>query len=229
MKPAKPKPKTEIALAELQEIYLRDRDVVTYQRMFSEILPYARSLILKKTTGKIFLPPDLVDSAALEATVKFMSQYERLDFRIDTSFAGMLGFKVLEAMYGPKIIAADQIGSLNEHIENGKSKDTEFGDMQEAFNFTYMFRPDTQQIGEDPSDYLFNKESDAIDSVMSVVKDLQKSVDLHSYLMIGLAITQFIRKRKTYPKLRADFLNDPQREILDLAILEIKKRLGNTA
>ena len=225
----KPKPETEVKLAELQDKYLTDRDIVSYQLMFSVILPYARSLILKKTTGKIFLPPDLVDSAALEATVKFMSQYEKPDFRIDTSFAGLLGFKVLEAMYGPKIIAADQICSLNEHIESDKSKNTEFGEMSEAFNFTYLFRPDSAQIGEDPINYLFNREGDAIDSVMTVIRDLYKSVDLHTYFVVAIAINQFIRKRKTLEKFKEDFLNDKQREILDISLLEIRNRLANVA
>jgi hypothetical protein len=225
----KPKPRTEAVLTELQDLYLKDRDVVSYQRMFSEILPYARSLILKKTAGKIFLPADLVDSAALEATVKFMSQYERPTFRIDASFAGMLSFKVLEAMYGPKVIAADQISSLNEHIENGRSSDTEFGDMAEVYNFSYLFRPDSAQIGDDPSDYLFNKESDAIDSVLTVLKDLHKVCDLHSFFVICLGIVQFLRKRKSYGRFRDRFLNKSQREILDVAILEIKNRLANKA
>jgi hypothetical protein len=225
----KMKPRTELILSSLQDEYLKKRDIDTYQQMFSEILPYARSLILKKTAGKIFLPPDVVDSAALEATVKFMTQYEKPEFKISNSFAGMLSFKVLEAMYGPKVIAADQISSLNEHIDSGKIKNLEFGDMPETYNFTYLFRPDSAQVGEDPCNYLFNRDSDAIDSVLTVVDDLYKTCDLHTYFLVSLAIVQFIKKKKTFQRFRLKFLTTSQKEILDIALLEIKNRLANTA
>jgi hypothetical protein len=222
---SKVKPITEQLLTDLQEEYLKTRDIVVYQQIFSEILPYARSLILKKNTGKIWLSPDLVDSAALETTVKFMSLYQNPDFKINASFAGILGFKLLEALYGPKVVAADQISSLNEHIESEKSKETELGDMQEAFNFTYMFRPDNAQIGEDPANYLFNKESDVIQSIMSVFKDLHTSVSLHTYFLICIGALQFIMKTKTYNKYIELYLSDKLKELLDVTLLEVRNRL----
>jgi len=222
------KPETEIMLAALQESYLENRGIESYQRLFSALLPYSRSLILKKTVGKIFLPADLVDSTALEATIKFMSQYEKKEFRVDSSFAGLLSFKVLEAMYGPKIVAADQIISLNDHIERG-SKVTELGDMAESLNFTYLFRPDSNSIGEDPGDYLFRTENDIINSILTVFTDLYMGSDLHTFLVISIALDQFISKKKTYDRYVEKFLNEKQKDILELAILEIKNRLLGVA
>ena len=230
------KPETEQRLYELQKQYLENRSTgadaaarSAYQQIFSEILPYARSLILKKTTGKIYLPPDLVDSAALEATVKFMSSYEKPEFKIDSSFAGILSYKVLEALYGPKIIAADQIGSLNEHIETSKSKDTEFGDMAESFNFKYMFRPDNDTLTEDPANYLFNKNEDAINEVMTIITDLYAACTLHEFFLLSIGILHFIKKSKFYEAYRQFYLNERLRQTLDFAILEIYKRLKNVA
>jgi hypothetical protein len=225
----KQRPETEEKLFGLQEDYLKNRNVHVYQKIFSEILPYARSLVLKKTKGKIYLPPETVDSAALEATVKFMSQYEKEDFKVDKSFAGMLNYKVLESMYGPKILAADRIASLNEHLENGKSKETEFGDMAESFKFTYMFRPDNDNISDDPANYLFNRDEDAIESVMTVVKDLYVSVSLHYFFLVTMGILHNLSKSKTYESYRLLFLDDKARETLDIAMLEIYKRLKNVA
>ena len=175
------------------------------------------------------MPPDMLDSAALESTVKFMSQYEKPDFKIKNSFAGILNYKVLESMYGPKVIAADQIGSLNEHLENGKSKETEFGDMSESFHFTYLFRPDSDTMADDPSSYLFNKEADVINSIMTVIQDLYRSVSLRHYFLIAMGILQFLKKTKTYENYRNRFLDDKTREILDISILEVYKRLTGTA
>ena len=112
---------TEKKLMALQDLYLANRDVKHMQDMFLIVLPYARSSVLKKIRGRTFLNEDLVYEYAVDATIKFMSQYENPEFKVDTSFGGLLGLKVLEAMHGPKVIKADQIGSLNDHIENGKS------------------------------------------------------------------------------------------------------------
>jgi hypothetical protein len=225
----KQKPVTEQRLSDLQTEYLKTRDIKFYQLIFSELLPYARSLILKKTTGKIYLAPDLIDSAALEATVKFMSQYEKPDFRIDNSFAGILNYKVLESLYGPKVIAADQIASLNEHLESSKSRETEFGDMAESFNFTYMFRPDNANITDDPANYIFNKDQDSIESVMTVITDLYHSVSLYYFFLVTEGLYHYFNKTKTYDQYRTAYLDDKAKEILDVGILEVYKRLSSTA
>ena len=209
--------------------YVVTRDNKIYQKIFSSLLPYARSLILKKTRGKIFLPPALVDDAALESTVKFMCQYEKPDYRTKASFAGLLSYKVLESLYGPKIKAVDQIASLNEHIEKDRGHETELGDLAENYNFTYMFRPHAKDITDDPADYLFDKDNDAIDNIITVVKDVYKSVDLHSFFIITIAIYQFIEKSKTLERFKSLFFTPELTEIYDLSLLEINNRLRGCA
>jgi hypothetical protein len=222
------KPATEILLSQLEAEYLEKRDVNTYQRIFSEILPYARSLILKRTKGKIYLPPDLVEEAALESTIKYLSQYSNPLFTTRFSFGGLLSLKILESLYGPKIKANDQILSLNAHIESGKGKDTELGDLPENYNFTYLFRPNSDST-QDPVDYLFNKDTDAIDNIITVIKDVFRAVDLHSFYIISLAITQFIDKSKTLDKFKSIFFTPEITEVYDLSLLEIRNRLQGVA
>lgn len=223
-----PKPKTEELLVKLEKEYLETRDIIVYQRIFQELLPYAKSLILKKTKGKIFLPPALVEDAALESTIKFMSQYEKPGYFTRASFAGLLSYKILESLYGPKIRAADRIVSLNEHIENGKSHETELGDLAENYNFTYLFRPYNNDIVDDPANYLFDKNEDAINSILTVLKDVYKNVPIHSFFLISMGIYQFIEKSKTLQKFKELFFTSELENIYELSLLEIRNRLANT-
>jgi hypothetical protein len=238
---SKQKPVTEALLTRLEKEYLEERELRAesntpsaletqlYHQMFKELVPYARSLILKKTKGKIFLPPDIVEETALESTVKFMAQYEKPDFKTRASFAGLLSFKVLESLYGPKIKAADKITSLNEHIENGKSRETELGELSESYNFTYLFRPYDNDIIDDPANYLFNKETDAINNMMTVIKDLYKCTTLHQFYIICIGIWQFIEKSKTLEKFKELFFTHEINEVYEVALLELRNRLQGIA
>ena len=160
-----------------------------------------------------------------------MAQYENPKFKVDTSFAGLLNLKVLESMYGPKVIAADKIVSLNEHVENNKGAPgaTELGDLSEAYGFTYMFQSDSANMQSDPANYLFDRDQDAINSVLTVLNDLYMSTSLHYYFLVCIGILQFLKKKKTYEAYRERFLNKQTRDILDLAIMEIYNRLKNVA
>jgi len=222
------KPETEVKLTELQERYLLTRDVKIFQEIFTEILKYARSFVLKTTKNKIYLPPDLVNNAALEATVKFMSQYDKPDFCISTSFGGVLKYKVLEALYNPKQKKRDRIASLNQYIEK-RQKSTELGDLSESFNFTYLFRPDSDNIDKDPSHYMFNEKEDAINSVMTVITDLFGS-DLgeRTKLFIAIGVLRYIKK-DSFDDFTTKYLDDKEQDVLNLTLLEVRNRLANIA
>jgi hypothetical protein len=229
------KPATEQKLTELQKKYLKNRkgkdyqDSIYFQDMFKEMIPYARSLILKTTRGKIYLPPDLVDDAALDSAIKLMSQYEKPDFSIGSSFAGYLKFKVLESLYNSKIIKEDAVTSLNLLVENKGTTSTEFEDLQESLNFTHIFHPDSHKATEDPSEYVLDKKEDAIDSVLTVVTDLFLSLDLRVAMRVIIGILSFIRKHENYPEYREYYLTEEEVKILDLALLELRNRLANMA
>ncbi len=184
-------------------------------------------MVLKKTKGKIFLAPDLVNEISTGATIQYMVQYEKPNFKTRVSFAGLLSLKILEKMYGPKIKAADKISSLNEHIENGRGRETELGDLPENYNFTYMFRPYSKDIIDDPASYLFEKEEDAINNIITVIKDIYKTTNLHQFFMISLGITQYIDKSKTLDKLKELFFTSEINDIYEVSLLEIRNRLMN--
>ena len=216
---------TEKELTELQVIYLQTRDEDTFQKMFSILYPYSRSKVLKTTAGKKYLEPDLVDAYAAEATMEFLGQYDKPKFRVETSFGGLLGLKVLEVMYGPKIIKADQIGSLNEHLENGTSKVTELGDLQESLGFTFLWQGRSEDRTFDPSEYIFDKNEDVITSVMTTFKDLFKSCPTKQFMRVCVGVLHFIKKKRGYEKYRERVLSVAERKTLDLVLLEIMNRL----
>lgn len=227
------KPATEVRLSDLQEKYLETRNIEKYDQnpfyreMFQEMVPYARSLILKQTKGKIFLPPDIVDAASIDSTIKLMTQYNRPGFLIDRSFAGYLYFKIKETLYNDRLQKEDMTVSLNNIIET-KSKSVELGDLAETLNFTYMFRPDGDSSSDDPATYLFNKEHDAIRSALSVIEDVFMSSPLKLSMKIAIGMLQFIRKSPTYNKY-IETLSEEEGAALNLALLELRNRLANVA
>jgi hypothetical protein len=220
---------TEETLQALQAQYLVAREKKYFQEMFKTLLPYARSQVLKKIKNKIFLPQELVYDYSLDACIKFLSQYDNPNFKVDSSFGGLLGLKVLESMHGPKIIRADQISSLNQHLE-GDNTTTELGDLSETLGFKYMFHPESHDAYEDPAVYLFNKSDDAVQSVMTVMDDLYDSVtNPISYMRIMVGIIHFIRKSKNMDRYKKTFLDEKSKNVYEMALLEIANRLRNIA
>lgn len=221
----KPKPETEQKLSELQEEYLKERSIEAYQEMFSILHSYARSLILKKTKGKIFLSKDLVDNATLEASVRFMQQYEKPDFSIDASFAGLLNLKILESLYGPKIKRNDRIASLSHHVDDAHKKEIELGDIPETLKFKYMFRPEYYKEEMDPFHALLHKKENVIQGVMDIFDTIYLHETLKDYMLLNLAIILFFKKSKKYKRYRAYYLNKHLQEKLDSYIESIRNRL----
>ena len=103
------KPKTEQDLFALQDIYLKIREEQPeeakeiWKRMFSLVYDYSVSLLKQRLKNKTFISPDEVADKSTMATINFMNQYlTRKNFRVGASFAGMLKFKVVEALYKDK-------------------------------------------------------------------------------------------------------------------------------
>jgi len=216
---------TEQMLSVLQEKYLVERDEQTFKDIFEILYPYARSKVLKTTAGKKYLPPDLVSSYAIDATIEFLSQYDKPTFKVDLSFGGLLGLKVLEVMYGPKIQRADKIGSLNEHIENGSARITEFGDLQESLGFSYLWSSKSDDLCSDPSEYMFRENTDVVHSLMSTFRDLFKVVNIKQFIHICIGVIHFIEKKRGYERFRERILDTDERKLLDITLLELLQRL----
>lgn len=224
------KPATEVLLSDLQAEYLKDRNQVAYQKMFEELVVYCRSLVLKTIKGKTFLQPDYVQEVALEATMRLMAQYQKPEFTIGASFAGYLQFKILEVLYNTKVIQEDMTLSLNA-IVDASSKSThvtEMEDLAEALNFTYLAQPSKYLASVDPSSYLLDSEAEAVNTCMSVVKEVFEQVGFREGMRVAIGILQFMRKSSTYERLR-ETLTPRQISVLDLSLLEIRNRLAGVA
>ena len=220
------KPDIEIQLMELQQKYLETRDPEIYKKMFGLLIPYARSLVLKTIKGKIFLPPDMIEDIAIEASIKFMNQYSRKEWFIATSFGGVLQFKILESLYNPRQVKEEMVLSLNQVIENSRKSNSELGDLPQTLRFSYMFRPDEALIAEDPFYYAYDRKKEAIQSALSVVEDLFISSPPKDALKLALGVLHFIRKRG-YAKYYKEYLTDAQKEALECVLIELHNRLAN--
>jgi len=230
------KPPTELKLSELQDLYLTTRDPsnytdsVYYQEIFKEMVPYAKSLVLKQTTGKIYLPPEVVEDAAIESTMKFMEQYRKEDFKAHSSFAGYLHFKILETLYAAKKIKEDGVLSLNSTLEGpaGGNK-AEIEEWASRLHFRSVFRPEEErEISEDPSYYLFRDNKSIIKTTASVIKDIfNSSASLKSSIKIAIGMILFVRNTK-FTKYQMS-LSQEEQEALTLALIELKKRLSGEA
>ncbi len=223
------KPETERILYELQESYLKDRNKSDYDKMFILMISYSKSLLLKLLKGKTFLPQDTVEDYAIEASLKMMSEYNKPNYKIDLSFAGLLRLKLLECLWAPKVQRTDKISSLNEHIENSKSSHfTEVGDLAESLGFKYLWRPESEE-NSDMFYSIVNRQEDAINSASSVVQDIYTSVNLHTFFKVSLGLLLFLEQKKTYQSYVDKFLSSTQKDVLDQTILEIYKRLRESS
>lgn len=222
----KSKPKTEIELMEYQRRWLDEGDQKAYQEMFKLIVAYARSFALKMTKNKIYLNPELVYDKSMDATVKFMEQYQQIPgYRINDSFGGYLQWKVLEALYGPKTRKHDDIGSLNAILSVDK-QNTEMEDLQEIYNFETVW--DNKYRFDDPSTYLFNTEDNAIKTILTVFTDVYEAgMPLKDIILLLNGILLYIRKARTLESFKKSFFSEALNSIFDLCLVKIHNRLAN--
>ena len=221
-----PKPITEIELTDLQERWLNDKDQVAYQKMFELLVQYSRSIILKMTRGKKFLNPDYVFNVAVDATIKFFEQYEKNpQFKIDYSFAGILRYKVLECLYGPKIQKQDAIGSINSYVKNADDIE-ELENLQDKFDMKPYW---TSQLDyDDPMYKIYHTEETAVHTIMSVIHDLyDTSLSQRDILILLIAFLHSFRKTKNFDAFSEMYLNkDYLKDIYEQSMLEIRDRLS---
>ena len=233
----KDKPETEQKLFKLQDTYLslryKDPEAANdaWKEMFSLIHDYAASLLKQRLKNKTFISPDEVEDKTTMATINFMSQYlYRKNYKVGASFAGMLKFKVIEALYKAK--NDEKNISLNLSI---KDTDTELSELInidkcefEDFN---MNQSDKKTI-----DNIIEK-----DSVMSIIKKMLVDVDNaldsniediyeEQYLAVMFRLfllLQFKKSKKTDTKrfFLELFPDHKMVEFLELSFMELYNRL----
>lgn len=220
------KPATEIELTDLQDRWLNHNDQKAYQKMFEIIVQYSRSIILKMTRGKKYLNPDYVFNQAVDATIKFFEQYQKNpEFHIDYSFGGVLRYKVLECLYGPKLKKQDAITSLNSYVNNSEDMD-ELESLQEKLDMRPFWTSD--ETINDPIYKLYYSEESTIFSVMSVIKDIYKTdMEMNNLIYILISILLTFRKSKGLDAYKERYLNTTElKDIYEQSMLEIHDRLS---
>lgn len=222
---AKKKPATEIKLTDLQEQYLATRDEKVWQEMFSIMIQYARSLVLKATKGKVFLDPDHVIGVATDAAIKIMRRYhDDPDFMIDRSFGGLLRWKVIESLYGDR--QEESHLSLNHIVSEEGGHVTELGDLQSSIGF----HTSTGIVSDEPIlDGILTQEMYSV--VRTVLSEFDTAVDSYRLsLLARLFVLLLVRKSKIRHSMnifrRHMHMKPKEEEALDLLLLEIRNRLN---
>ncbi len=182
------RPPTEQELFDLQTKYLKTRDNGIWKEMFELCNTYARSLVLKKITGKKFLTPDEVNDASTNATIAFMSQYkENKDFAIFGSFAGLLKWKVLEALF--KDYKEDDHSSFEDVVSSTHTLE----DHMFSIGYDNFMCPNEMTSMEEKIE-----ESEVLSEVEIFLKGLKhdKNLSKKDYLMVHFYFLMLLRDAK---------------------------------
>lgn len=220
----------EIALKENREPTLKkpeDKSKEVWSKMLGIMYQYTRSCILKRNKKKKFMEPEEVSDKAIAAALAFMSQYNRNpDFYVGASFAGMVKWKIVEALYKPKLRAENNHLSLNQLLSDEGTK--ELGD-----NITY----EDNNLAVGASDYLSPEDQIIIDDEENIIIGIFKELDevigheSRNAFLVRLYFLIFLRGPKTRHSKRL-FMerwgkNHQVEQVLEASILEVHQRLAD--
>lgn len=224
-------PETEKNLKKLQELYLSNPgDQKIFEEFFFLIRKYARSLTLKTIKKKnIFLPPERVDEICTDATLNFLSNYNKKGWIVDKSFAGVLRFSIIVAMWG-KEYKDEMNSSLN--LTFSEDKDSkEIVDIigSGALLPWDMSKYGKEKISDDPQDTIMENLNVSFDEIKSLLEEVYLDLPYRVYMrFVPWLVLQF-RKPKTkniqslFSKL---FLTNKEENVFDMLWLEVHNRIS---
>lgn len=220
------KPETEQRLFLAQDEWLKTKSPAAWEEMQSIVYIYAQSLVKKKLKNKKYLDPVEITDAASEATINFMFQYLRPvkgggQFEIGRSFAVMLNFKVMEALY--KSRPEDQHLSLNTLV--GDDEKTELIDgLMKASRESF----DEFSRIDDPEAFLMKSTID--DYIDEILEEFDSEVDsvyirtvARLYLVLCLRHPKSRHAKECFIKIWAQDYKCKQ--AIELLNLELYRRL----
>lgn len=221
------KPETEQKLFIAQDNWLKTRSPESWEEMQSIIYIYAQSLVKKKLKNKKYLDPVEITDAASEATINFMLQYLRPmknggQFEIGRSFAVMLNFKVMEALYKNK--PEDQHYSLNSLINDDDK--TELIDNLMRTNQASLHKA----AYADNPEVLYTKSTldDYFDEILEEFDSIVESAYIRTiarlYLILCLRRPRSRHAKENFKKIWAQ--DYKCRQAIELLNLEVYKRLS---
>ena len=223
-------PETERKLQELQALYLKNpNDQKIFEEFFLLIRTYTRSLTLKKIKQKgIFLPPERVDEICTDATLNLVDSYKKKGWYVDASFAGVIRFKIIEAMWGQS--KDDMNSSLNLTF----SEDKDSKEIMDVISSGSALPWDMSQYGKErtsdnPQDTIFESLNVSFEEVKALISEAYMDLPYRLYLrFVPWLVLQF-RKPKTkniqllFNKL---FLTSKEENVFDMLLLEAHNRIA---
>ena len=215
-------PETEIKLTALQDYYLDPhcrKDIK--DRYFIIMKTYARSLLLKEMKRKgIILLPERVEELSVTATLLLMNQYLKEGWKIASSFAGALRWKVVEALYGG---SKDEMNySLNRTFSD-ESNAKEVLDLMSNDNTPWY-----KYISQDPADYVIDQHNAALDEIRYLIDQAYEILPYRVYMRFLPWLLLKIRKpkvRNIMLQFNKFFLNSKEEEAFDILLLEMRNRI----
>ena len=220
-KKSKGKPPTELKLDELQKRYLEDpNNTEVFQKLFSLLKVYARSLALKEIKTKLYLDPDHIEGIAVDATLKLLKQYKKPGWKVWGSFAGALRWKVVEALY--QDVNEESAQSLNTIIGDGSQ---ELEDVLDKIGATILWSKEAQINPEQAFLYKNNAVFAEIEEVLADAREVlpyRAEFLFHIYLLLRLRRP---KTRLTLPSFREFFLDSKMEDAFELLLLEIRNRI----
>lgn len=213
----KDKPETEQKLFEFQKKYRETRDPNVWSEMFELCYVYMRSLVLKRQKGKCFVEPEEISSKTATATLSFMSQYlKNPSFEVGASFAGMMSWKIVEALYGQE---DDKCWSLNSPIN------TEGDELLEVINEDNLIF----QNNKHPDEFINKIDTKKI--VDEVLDEADKVIDYDPRMSMLMRVYILLYFRKPRSRHAKKFFiskltkDNKEADFLERVILEIYNRI----
>lgn len=220
------RPDTEQRLFDLQKGYLHDRNETDWAEFYALVHIYSRSIVLKINRNKISLPPERVDELANDTACSFLENYtKRPDFKVDSSFGGMIKWKALNSLYKDK--NNDWVVSLNDLLFDNIDKE-----VQDEQNKMEKVLSNSININQSQNGSYLNDES--VGTIQEEVNQLfneyyTKGVDYHEVLTLYCYILLILRKpknRKAVENFKQKFVPEEYQVNFDLFLLEVMKRLS---
>ena len=222
-------PPTELELQRLQELYLEDRNnQKVVDDYFFLLRTYARSIALKVIKRKgIYLQPERVEEIATDATLLLLNQYSKKGWKVTVSFAGILIWKVYEAMYDQA--DDEQNSSLNATFTNDKDSKEVMDLVGSNSCLPWTVTIHGQKMKDNPSDIA----SDGVNVSFSEISDvIDEAYDILPYRVFMRFIPWVVLKMRK-PKTRNIeslfkrlFLTSKEEDAFEILLLEIHNRIS---
>lgn len=221
-------PQTELDCRRLQEEFLKPNCPKKIKDDYFMLLRvYARSLALKEIKRKnIFLPPERVDEICTDAVILTMNQYQKNPgWKIEASFAGMLRWKIVEAMYKPA--KEERNFSLNTTF----SDDQDSKEILDLIGSNAMLPWGVTMDDEENSiigDDFLSKFDVSYEVIEELINDAYKMLPYPTFLRLLPWLLMKIRKPRTRNVIQLFekmYLTTKERNAFDLLLLEMHNRL----